>query len=451
MPRQNIRFHEPKPLETTPIITRANPAEFLSGDAKKINGSDIALQNFLGLPKDLPAMADVDAASLNGTLGLLTRSAGLLNMSNPLMQTAGLIGLGYAIKPDLVKGFLGTSTAANVIGGFASLQVGGMLGSTLSRSATLGGIAGGAAGYGIGAALGMSIPFIGAALGFLGGLFGGHSARKAKRQARDRAYRAMIQMRDSLENLRDQKTAQYAAMDEFLAHSDNALKNLAMGTEFVDFQAQRLAQKRDQNIEIISKNIKEAMRVNDLKNDAIKMETKKTLGQQMVSIGNRGVSDAGSSWYITAETEGMGTRAQKELRLSFESILDKENMKYQSLLEDYEEGAKQLDYAAKNINIQGSNLQATIKKTKTQFDVNMRQIDRNMRTVERNYMAAERAFREYGGRGRFMNFSNMFDLAGMYDRERQAESMTAISLGTAIASTKAGVNPFDALLNYNML
>lgn len=310
MPKKYIREHTPKLLEQTQTVERSVLDTLLSKDQKQVKDSEVALTNFLGLPKDLPSMANVDSSSLNGTIGLITRSAGMLNMSNPLMQTAGLLGLAYAVKPGMVKGFLGTSTAANVIGGLAAYQFGGMAGGMLSSSATLGGLAGAATGYAIASALSMSIPIIGAGLGFIGGIFGGHARRKAKRAARNRAWSAVMQQRENLARLQDQKQIQSAAMEDFLAHADLAMKSLLQGKEFIDFQRERLVKQRDRNIEIIASNIQEAQRVTDLKNEAIKLETTKTIGRQMVQIGNRGI--------VMLEVHGSSQEKPKlwELRLN---------------------------------------------------------------------------------------------------------------------------------------
>lgn len=478
MPMRHIRDRKPKILEETPKVVRASDSGLAQNIQRGVNGIEANIApalNILGLPKDIPGLAGVTAESVNSTIGLIERSSGMLNMSNPAMQGIGAIGLAYALKPELVRGFLGSSVGSGIVGGLGSFVAGQAVGGMLSSPILATGV-GAATGYAFGAAL--SVPGIGLLFGGLGAFVGAGKRKRAKRRARAQLEEAYYKLRDARsgakgaqEQLAAQRDVQRAAFENFLEHADLATQSLLQGKQFIDVQRERLKEQRDINMGIVAYNENEIRRVAGLKNESIKRETERVLGRQRVQMAMSGTSFAGSFWYIEGETIDMGLKAQQEVRLSMESELKKEAIKYRELMNDYKDMSAQLDYAYNNVEKEVLGLKSDINLRRDQFESNLRildveskslgaQIDRlsmQMRDVGRKHSKAGGAM--LSRMNRYDPFRNDFswkqsDIAKeqklLEGAEKRAGALTAMSFGEAIRSTKAGVNPFDALFNYGL-
>ncbi len=478
MPMRHIRDRKPKILEETPKVVRASDSGLAQNIQRGLNGIEANIApalNILGLPKDIPGLAGVTTESLNSTIGLLERSGGMLNMSNPAMQGIGAIGLAYALKPELVKGFLGSPIGSGIVGGLGSFMVGQTVGGMVDSPMLATGI-GAAMGYAFGAAL--AVPGIGLLFGGLGSFIGAGKRKRAKRRARRQLEEAYYRLRDAREQARGaqeqlaaQRDVQRSAFENFLEHADLATQSLLQGKQFIDAQRERLQEQRDINMGIVAANENEIRRVAGLKNESIRRETERVLGRQRVQMAMSGTSFAGSFWYIEGDTIDMGLKSQQEVRLSMESELKKEAIKYRELMNDYKDMSTQLDYAYNNVEKEVLGLKSDIRLRGHQFEHNLRILDleskslgiqiddltRRMGEVGRQHSKAGGAM--LSRMNRYDPFRNDFswkrsDIAKEHklleEAEKRAGALTAMSFGEAVKSTKAGVNPFDALFNYGL-
>lgn len=474
MPKRHIRDRKKKPLEEGIKVGSAKAAQLektLKERSKEVDASTKAALNTFGLPKSLPELADISPEKLNETIGVITRSGGMLNMHNPVMQGIGAIGLAYAVKPELVRGFLGSPVGSAVAGGVGSYMLGDSVGRMLGGSATLSTGVTGALGYAFGTTLG--VPALGMLFGGAGGFFGGRSKRKAKREMRSRLESAYFELEDARkdaidaeEKLAGMRDVQIAAFENFLDHADLARQSLLLGKDAIEAQRTRLNEQRDINIGIIAQNTNEINRTSDIKNEAIRRETNKILARQKVQIGARGISDAGSSWYILGETESMGLKAEQEVYLSRKTALVAEEQKYRELMTEYGDMSKALTDYASGVDTEIKGWESDVRRTKTEFETNLTALDIESKRLHRRidnitsrmYGIASQHNKAGGAMlGRmsardkvtFMN-SMQPSVFGKEQKllekaERKAGALAAISLGDAIRTTQAGINPFDAL------
>lgn len=488
MPQRHIRDREKKPVEESIKVESAKQAELekkLEERIQEIKGRENAVLSTFHLPQNLPGLSNVTQSQLNETIGLITRSGGMLNSNNPVMMGVGAMGLAYAIKPELVRGFLGSPFGTGLAGGFGSYMLGDTVGKMLGDSAILSTGAGGALGFAFGASLG--VPVVGLVFGLFGGMFGGRSKRKAQRRAREQLERvyhklegAMGEAEDAQVKLAATREVQLAAFDNFLDHADIARQRLLSGKESIEAQRTRLDDQRDTNIGIIARNTNEINRTAGVKNEAIRRETNKILGRQKVQIGARGISDAGSSWYILGDTESMGLKAEQEVYFSRKTALTVEEQKYRELMREYGDMSNQLTDYATRIDAEVSGLKSDVKRTQKEFKANLTVLDIETERLHRRIddiassmhevankhseydggkLSRKEDFRRVTGRFRKMYDSlqsTLHPTSNIYKKEeklleraeKEAGVLAAISLGEAIRTTRAGINPFDVLSTF---
>lgn len=470
MPKRHIRDRKLKALEATPKIISSAQAGLQKTIGEELAKYEKAEQilGMHGLPSDLPSLAEVTHEDLNTTIGTIARSGGLLNMNNPAMQGIGAIGLAYALKPELVRGFLGSEVGSTLVGAASSYILGSSAGEMLGDSATLSTGVGAGVGYALGVTLG--VPGIGLVFGGLGGLFGGRKKRRAKRRSREEIRKAIWdldanqnQARAALETLRAQKDNQRAALEQFLDYTDSAKRSLALGKQSIDLQRTRLKEQRDINMGIAAKNEREIRRVANVRNETIKRETEKLLGKQKVQMGMSGTSFAGSWWYIEGETIDMGLKAEQEVNLRMKSELEAQAIEYREMMKSYNDLSSELDYAEQKVTEEVSMLDSEARTRANIFAANLRALDAQTKAISMDIERKDRRVAELtgrynnlGGNMRYTPFDNNFRWDTTKEQKllekvaRKAGALTAMSLGDAIRTTQAGSSPYDVLINYGM-
>lgn len=483
MPIRHIRDRELKPLEwqaktesarkaRLDEVIRKNAAQAAQAAAKPV-------MNIPGIPGDILGLAGVGKEELAKTyedIGKITRSVGMLNMNNPIMQSAGALSLAYMLKPELVKDFVGSPFGSTALSGAGSFMLGRNVGGMVGDSALLSTGGGAATGYAFGSVVGS--PITGMLFGAVGGIMGGRSRRRAKRLARERLENAWNDLEksrgralDAQAELAGMRDVRNAAFDSFLDRTDMAMQSLLSGKAAIETQRKRLDELRDINIGIIAQNRFEIDRVANIKNQTIREETKKMLARQRVQIGVQNISDAGSSWYILGETESMGSRAEQEAYLERKAALAVEEQHYRQLMNDYDDMSNQLTNYSLSIDLQAKTLESDVKKAKTEFetgmnalDIERRKINDNIEDLTKRMYGLAGKHSEAGGaalrirrEGDEMNFENKYKYSTfakeqrlLEKAEKKAGALALVSLGDAIRTTKAGVNPFDELVTYDM-
>jgi hypothetical protein len=399
----------------------------------------------LNMPRDLPELSGLSARDVNTFIGHIESHAGLLSMNDPILRAIGGIGIAYAIKPGLVRGILSSSVGQGAISGLSGGAVGNVVGSMLYRSPIAGVGISGIAGYGAGAAL---TSF--AAGGPIGGLaasifagFAGHSRRRAIRRIEEQKRQAAAQITRNMDLLAEDKVQISSGIDRFIESANIASQSLLSGREYVEQQRRHAQELRDTNISLISSNIEQINRVGDLRSMEAQRQLKKILGAQRVAFAARGLSQAGSGWFLEGEIQSMGIRSEQEIRNVQEVKLKEELISYRNVLSDYAAIDDRLNYSAQQIELQGRELKNEIEHQKGMYESNMRRIDISFDEQKAQLSDLGYSYEE----GKLTRFRRTNSQRAMDN----ARALALISYGEQTRSMGEIQNPFSTLLAFRSM